>query len=116
MALINGIIQQQNYELIRDRLGEILAVELANQTVLTGTEFVKAVDIERLIPYDETDYPVINVVFNNGDYSNKQQTQSDGYYKYFIVGYVKAKTNNSERGDKLATNKLHKFRRAALDI
>lgn len=104
---IDGIIPQQNYELIRDRIAEILSVELISQGTKAGVVYSNGVDIERFIPYNaDTEYPIINVVFEGGFYDNKDQKTSEGNYKYFIIGYEKAKSDATNKGDKKAAIKL----------
>jgi len=109
MPLIDGIIGNQNYELIRNRIGEILYTNIRNQEILTNTSIINAVDLERFVTYDETDMPVINVVLSSGTYDNKQQQQVDGEYKFFIAAYASEKTLGADRGDKRAAFKLHKI-------
>lgn len=111
MALIDGIIPKQNYELIGDVLGAILDVELRNQGSLYSPNevFITSVYRERFVPPDETEYPMLNVVLADGLYDNKDQTQADGSYKYIVMAYASAKTTASYRGDLLASIKLQRL-------
>lgn len=111
MALINGLIPQQNFELIGAQIAYILATELVNQGLLSSpqTVYTTCVGYERFIPVDETEYPFVNVVYARSDYDNKDQTEVDGYNKYYIVGYTSAKTNAIDSGDKRATLKLKRL-------
>jgi len=109
MALINSIIPDQNYEIIRNRIGEILAVELINQAALTSIPNVTAVDVERFVPPDETEFPLATVEFAGGTYANKDQTQSQGTYVYYITIHASGRTNPDTKGDKAAAIKLHRI-------
>jgi hypothetical protein len=89
MAKIDGIIGAQNFEKVRDRIGEILFVELANQFTMVGNPaWNPTVYVERFTPFMEVDLPAINVKTAVGDYKNKDQIQVDGYYTYLIQVYV----------------------------
>lgn len=108
-AIITNIITSRNFELIRDRIGQILAVEIANQSTLqTNTAINAEVYNERIVPFDKTDLPAINVSFAMGDYSAKYANKTDGIFTYNIDVYAKAKTKVNELGDVVSTSNLHK--------
>lgn len=111
MAQIKGIIPAQYFEVIRDRIAEILADELDGQVLLTyDTDLeVKGVYVERSVPFDNTEMPAINVSFSGGDYNNQTVRDADGSYSFFIDVFTQAKTTDDDRGDKLAMFKLHKL-------
>lgn len=110
MAQIKKIIPPQYFEVIRNRIAEILADELDNQFLLTyDTDFEVDVYIERFVPFDHTDTPAVNVSFSGGSYDNQTAIDVDGSYSYFIDVFTKADTTNDDRGDKLAMFKLHKL-------
>jgi hypothetical protein len=110
MSELTGIIPQQAFEVIRDRLGAILSDELNNQFVLTGNaDFDLEVWIERFIPFDKEELPAINVSFSGGPYAGHTVKQSEGTYTYFVDVHTKAKTTEDDKGDALATTKLHRL-------
>lgn len=110
MALINGIIPTSKFELIRDRIGQILVTEFVNQAALTGdSDLNVSVYSERFIPIDKTEPPLINVCFASGTYDNKNIKSVDGNYIYNIDFYTVAKTTNEQSGDTAATKKLHRL-------
>lgn len=111
-AKIDGLIPNQNYELIRDRIAAILMEELTNQGAISSPAetFVKGVWVERFMTFDQAvEFPCLNVVLGDGTYDNKDQTSVDGYYKYYIVGYTSAPTTRNGKGDTLAKIKLHRL-------
>lgn len=117
MALINGIIPTAKFELIRDRIGQILVTEFANQAFLTGNNELKpAVYSERFIPVDKTEPPVVNVCFASGTYDNKNVKSVDGNYIYNLDFYTSAKSAGGETGDTAATKKLHRLMAVARAI
>lgn len=115
MAVITGEIATQSFELVRDRIAEILADELPEQFVLsTASSDLKSVlqaevYTERVVPFDKTDLPCINVMLSSGDYNNQDVQKVDGAYTFFIDCYTSAKNKADERADKLANIKLQKL-------
>lgn len=106
--MINEAIGSQNFELIRDRIGEILANELNNQATLKSDESLNSDNLtvwtERFIPFDKEELPAINVALSSGDYSGETPVTADGSYLYTIDIFTKAKTKKNgtslELGDK----------------
>lgn len=113
MSIITEVIQPQSFEIVRDRIGRILAEELANQFVLSpATVFDSQVWIERSLQYDKSelfDKVQVNVCLGEGTYGNQDQTQTEGTYKYYIDVYVNAKSRDGERADERAMIKLHRM-------
>lgn len=110
MGQIKGIIPPQFFEVIRNRIAEILIDELNCQVLLTyDTDLDATVYVERFVPFDNTEMPAISVSFSAGDYNNQTVRDADGSYSYFIDIFTKAKTTDDDRGDKLAMLKLHKL-------
>lgn len=105
---INGIIPTQNYEIIRDVIASILMEEIRNQEELTGTEYVKAYYAERFAPVDETEFTVLNIQFEGGEYSNKDQVRVDGNYVYYISVFSSSAASIEQDADNAATLKLHR--------
>jgi hypothetical protein len=103
MSKILSIIPQQSFEIIRDRIGFILADEIAGQYTLTSNDNINAtVWIERKAPFDKTDCPAINISFSNGTYDNKNARSVDGSYTYNIDIYTSAKNTISTNADSTA--------------
>src|SRR3990167_773665 len=108
MSLLNVLIPPQNFELIRDRIGEILFVELQNQIAL-GETLNPTIYVERSSAFDHTELPTINIVVASGNYDNETVKQSDGTYTYIIYVYTGAKGNSLSNGDKKASLKLQRL-------
>lgn len=110
MSKISGAIPSQKFEIIRDQIAVILGVELGAQAAITGDYDLDAdVYADRNVPFDRTELPAVNVTVNQGDYSNKNQGQSDGQYTYNIEVYTAAKSSDGSRGDVLANQKLNRL-------
>ncbi len=112
MALINGIIAPQYFEGVRDAIAALLAVELANQHTLNSAyPDVKKVWVERFITPDaDTEFPLVNVTMQKGDYSNKNPRSVDGVYSFNIDVYTMGTaTGATEWGDKKAMFEMQKI-------
>jgi len=110
MALINLSIPTQNFELVHNRIGEILTEELQNQVLsYYRTEFDMKVWKERDIQFNQAELPSINVIMERADYDNMHLGQTDGNTRYFIDAYYKAKSTQDSLGDELASNRLQKL-------
>lgn len=115
MAVIQGEIGRQSYELVGDRIAEILADELPEQFALsTAAPELKSVlaaqvFTERVVPFDKTEVPCVNVQLASGDYSGQTVKQSDGTYTFFIDCYASAKNTEDAKGDQYALIKLKKL-------
>lgn len=113
MSKINTKIPSSNFELIRDRIGEILADEIKNQFTLFGDSDLGNTVVwnSRFIPFAHNEMPAVNVNFFRGDYTGWDAEESLGIYKYSIDCWGAAKTNltNAERGDSKAMIRMQKI-------
>lgn len=111
-ALITSAIPSQNFELIRDRIGEILLLELTNQHTITPTyPNITKVWIERFIPFDANlDMPTVVVSIDNSGFDNKTQVKRDGTTTYNIDIYTNASTSAANGpGDQYAMVQMNKI-------
>jgi len=131
MPLIPNEIPQQNFEKIRDRIALIIYQEIENQwsnfndsdlqaplpnaQISTTPESLK-VYVDRSIAIDESECPVVNVVFNGAPYENNNPLRAEGLNTFFIEVYTKAMANEPVNGiptekdaDRLANIKLQKI-------
>jgi len=107
---LTGIIPQQSFELVRDRIGSILGTEVLNQFTLSANSALDAdIWIERFVPFGHEELPAINVNFDSGNFSSHDQVQADGGYRFNIDCYSSAKTSSSKDGDSLAIINLHRL-------
>ena len=98
MSKITTLIGRQSYELIRNRIGEILIDELANQTVL-GNVFTSAnVEVESSSIVDNTEMSTIQISLSTGDYSNEHQGTSNGEFEFNIDVFCKSKSSLTYNG------------------
>ena len=100
-ALINYTITERNFELIRNRIGEILFVELDNQFKRYNPfAAVDGVYIERKKPIDENETSFINVSVISGDFDNKNVRSKDGTIQYAIDVFTRMASKNGKPGYK----------------
>jgi hypothetical protein len=100
MALITAPIPIQAFELIRNRIGEILIEELSNQvSVYSDQTLALNVYIERSVPLDKTELPAINVNFAGGPLDSKNIKDGSNSYAYNIDVYTSAKATDLQSGD-----------------
>jgi len=114
MALINSQIRPQAFEVIRDSIGAILALEIAFQGVNNwipeaGWRNESKVWVERFIAFDKTEIPCVNVNMASGNFSNDHQGHSDGIYKWNIDCFAFAKTSDTDDGDKKSIFRLQRL-------
>jgi len=92
-ALITSLIPQQNFESVRNAIGAILAVEMANQyTLYEGTSPAPAFPypninkcyVERIVPYDLKELPAINVSVDSAEWSYQSIVKRDGVVTFNI--------------------------------
>jgi len=108
-AIITEIIPRQNFEIVGDKIGEILAVELANQKTLQSLPENQKIFRERITPVDKTEEVVVNVLFDS--FNNSYNTQSDVQARtnYFIDIYASGKAKGLTPGDEVVALKMLKY-------
>lgn len=107
---ITNLIGPRIFELVRDKIGLIISVELPNQAVLAGDPELNAkVFKERFVPVNASEGTIVNVQIPRGDYGMITALNQDGNYVYYIDCYVSAKSTNDNRGDELAMVKLQRL-------
>lgn len=111
MAIITGLIPKRGFELIRDRIGEVIADEFANQATLDTNElaFQASVFVERSTPMDKTERS-INVSLAKRDPGlMTTQNSQDGYYEYHIDCYSSSPSSSAYDGNAMASITLHRM-------
>lgn len=110
MALINNPIPPRAYELIRDRIGNILAVELMNQEAITYDElFDVPVFVQRSKPVNQDEPKIINVSFDTGRFSGQTVISANGDFTFYIDVIVTGQSTQTGRGDVLTNYNAQKL-------
>lgn len=120
--MIEQLLTKKNFELIREAIGSILAIEFANQlalhTAIVGptteqqrtTRILEGVTVweERMVPLqDEEEFVIVPILFS-GDFDNQSNFLADTTYQYYIDVYGKAKADKTAgtRADLNAATRL----------
>jgi len=105
-----SIVTTRSFELIRDRIAEILANELPNQATLHVDANLNApVFIDRIVPLHDEELPLVNVLMASGTYNSFTQTKQDGTYTFNVDIYVGSASSSIEDADVLSMRKLQKL-------
>jgi len=108
-VLIDYKIPKQSFELIRDQVASILALEWADQDAFQVTNANTQVYTERIVPPEANEQRIINVMVNNVAFDGHTVQQTDDTVTLFIDCYVKAKFTKTQNGDQLALSRLHRM-------
>lgn len=112
MSNIIKPIVRREWELIRDRIGLILAQELATQAQLDYDDVLfelPDVFIERYVAFNHTEMPAINVMVAQGEYTQETQQTQDGTWTFYVDAYATAKDEDDQRGDQYANMRLQRL-------
>jgi hypothetical protein len=104
MALINYEIPTRSFELIRDRIAQIAADELARQAAITYEDlFMLQVYTQRNKPFNPDEQRMVNVTCESGKYDNHTAIDSDGEFIFYIDVFGTGSYNDTDNGDKVAS-------------
>ena len=108
--MIQEVIPQQNFELVRDAIGAILKTEIESQKLKNTllTEEI-SVFIERTTPIANSEEIVINVSLTSCDYDQKTQKDSQGKTFYTIDIYSHGQASSGIAGWMDSARKLHRY-------
>jgi hypothetical protein len=112
VAKIQAVIGQSNFELIRDQIGAVLALEIANQKVLSPALIAPdKIWIERFVPFDASEYPAIKILYQHGsiDEGSREILQAHYTHTYFIDVMFSAKSTADAQGDQLSSVQMQKM-------
>ena len=125
-ALIATLINKQDSnEIIRDQIAAILAVEVANQRTLAEVanldpdDFSFSVYIERSIPWESSEMPLVNVIFDNDRFDNKNCNHTDrqrAVGTFHIDCYAVKNTTDDSSGDELSSKEADRIARFVRNI
>lgn len=110
-ALITIPIPFQGFERILDQICIILATEIANQFILTydPTLDIEGVHKERIVAFNHSELPAVNVTYDASEYERQDMTQTDGINRYVIECTTFAKSTTDDLGDGLAKVKCNRM-------
>lgn len=93
-------IPASNFELIRDRIGEIITLELSGQTFATAL----GVNVwqERSIPFNAEELPAVSVSYGTSDFSNQNALSALTDNEFYIDIHASSPHQSSISGDEKA--------------
>ena len=120
------IDKQDSNEIIRDQIAAILAVEIANQKALAiiagkdnPDDYFFSVYIERSKPWESGNMPLVNVLFDNDRFDNKNSNRVDRQRSvgtFYIDCYATKETTDDNAGDELSSKEADRIARLARNI
>ena len=111
MAIIDNLIPEQNFEIVRDVIGVILKDELENQKVLQPNRFSEDINVfvARSTPFQQSEILMINVTADNANYTSRTQSNNQGGVNFNIDVFASGKEQTNENGGLNATKKRDKY-------
>jgi len=115
MSIITARILPSNFEIVRDRIFDIISSEMAYQAATFGdTDLVMKIWNSRSVAFDKVEVmpqAAVNVNYVHSDYNSMDVTMETDVHKYTIDVHTggKTKQDGSSRGDANAMVKAQKI-------
>lgn len=108
-VVITEVIGVQGFEVVANRIGAILAEEIANQQTLQG--FTETVEyyLERIEPFDKDQDVMITIAFRQAEYEGFTTSDSQGQYHYLIDIFCSGYGEGEIEPSIVAKNKLFRY-------
>ena len=115
--MIAQIVPPQAFEIVRDRIAQVLNDEFQNQATLMNTAVPNSgiylastvVDVELKKPVDKTEVPTVIVSVIEDTFSDKDQRSMKGLVSYAVDVYTSGKQTGNIPGDKVSGLRLQKM-------
>lgn len=110
-AQIPTLIPPESFEIVRDRIAQILVEEITNQFTLGGEDALDLtqVALERTVPFDKTELPCVNVNLQRSMQETQAAINTDETTLFNIDCYQSGISTDTNKGDVLAKLKLHRL-------
>lgn len=109
MGIIKNIVPKQNFELVNERLGELLKLELEEQKFLQNFSDPVNVYSERLDVFDHSEKVMVNVFYDSSNDFDETQKGSQAKSRYFVDVFASGESGNGINGSLVSSKRLHKF-------
>lgn len=83
-SILNEIISKQGFEIVGERIAQILTEEISNQMDLQNFEEEVEFYLERIEPFDKNEDVMISIAFRDANYDGYTTRDVQGEYIYFI--------------------------------
>jgi len=108
-SIITELITDQPFEIIENRIGEILLEEITAQHALQNLDSEFEFFIERISPYDTSEDVVITLACREQDNMEYTQMSSQGQNMYFIDVFTGGIESGNESMSENVRRKLFKY-------
>ena len=108
-AIITESIGIQGFEVVANRIGSILAEEIANQQAIQGFEEDVELYLERIEPFSKEQDVMITTAFREASYEGQTTRDSQGQYIYFIDVFCSGMGEGDISPSIIAKNKLFRY-------
>lgn len=108
-SILTETIGAQGFELVGNRIAEILVEEIANQIAVQGFEETVEGFLERIEPMDKSEDVMFSVAFREGDYEGQTQRDVQGNCMYFIDLFVSGYGQGETAPSIVSKNKLFRY-------
>ncbi len=109
MAILDEQIPVQGFEIVANRIGEILTQEIANQQTLQNFDETVEVFLERMEPFTKEQDVMITVAYRQSDPEGNTQVDYQGNEMYFIDLFVTGNGKDGILPSIVAKNKLFRY-------
>lgn len=108
-AILTEKIPAQAFELIANRIAEILTIEIKNQVDIQNFDDEVEVVLERIHPFEGNEDVSVQVYFKGGNFDGQTQKDVQGEYMYFIDLYTTAMGIGSKTSSEISKNKNYRY-------
>ncbi len=109
MGIIKSIIPKQNFELVNERIGEILKLELEEQKALQGFSEPLNIYTERMDAFKHSEILLVNTFFDAANNNTHSQKSSQGNVVYFIDITTSGASGDGKDGGNDSSSRCNKF-------
>ncbi|MES2287264.1 MAG: hypothetical protein V4547_16350 [Bacteroidota bacterium] len=110
-AIITEQITPAGFEIVRDRIGEILFLELTKQKELFPANVPEKLNIfsEAIVPQEITEQVFINVLLDSEGYPSENPKSANAKTTFFVDIYTTGSETPETSGDTVSSNRLHRY-------
>lgn len=108
-AIIDFEIPKQGFEIVSERIGQILFEEISNQIQTYG--FTENVEIysERITPIGNDEEVVINILASSASYSSQTRSDIEGATRFYVDIYCNKGQEDGKTGDENTSSLMLKY-------
>lgn len=109
MAVITEIIGAQGFDLVANRIAEILTEEISNQVTIQNFDETVEVFLERIEPFDKSEDVMISVALREDDFEGYNPQDVQGNCMYFIDLFCSGYGQGEIAPSIISKNKMYRY-------